>query len=167
MGLETGRACGGQLDFGSDFGTANMANPLDQWRKRASFDVRALKNFIYTEEIVEYTEEIWKTLATDPVFAIPQKDLTLNEERELSFMRSKRLMEYQFLTDEMTFQNPRKKNAFVSALLVVDVGAIISLQLSAEVRTVCSSVHVRCVFICLHMCTCMCIYLCWYECLCV
>ena len=121
-----------------------MANPLDEWRKKASFDVKALKNLMYTEDVVEYMDQIWNTLARDPLFAIPKKDLTLNEERELSFKRSKRLMEYQFLTDEMTFENPRKKNAYVSALLILDLGAIISLQLSAEVCGVCVHVAVLC-----------------------
>ncbi len=109
------------------------ANPLDAWRGKSTFEVRALKDYMYTEEVVEYTEGIWRTLSKDPLFAIPKKDLTLDEERELSFKRSKRLMEYSFLTDEMTFENPRKKNAYVSALLILDLGAIISLQLSAEV----------------------------------
>jgi len=121
-----------------------MANPLDVWRKKATFDVRALKNHLYTEEIVEYTEEIWSTLARDPLFAIPKKDLTLDEERELSFKRSKRLVEYEFLTDEMTFDNPRKKLAFVSALLILDVGAIISLQLSAEVSELARASRTAC-----------------------
>lgn len=107
-----------------------MANSLDVWRKKASFEVRALQDLLYTEEIVDFKNQVWDTLAKDPLFSIPRKELALNEKRELSFKRTKRLMEYRFLSNSMS---PAKRLALGVALLPLDAGAILSWQLSTEV----------------------------------
>ena len=110
-----------------------MANSLEEWRKKASFGVKALQDLLFTKEVVDFKNLVWDTLAKDPLFSIPSQELTLNEERELSFRRTKRLVEYRFLTDDMVLECPAKKVALVSALIPLDVGSIMNWQLSTEV----------------------------------
>ncbi len=112
---------------------AASSNPLQAWRERATFDVEALQNFVFTEEIVKFKKEIWDTLAKDPLFAEPNKELALHEKRELSFKRLKRLVEYEFLTDEEILTCPLKTPALTTALLPFDTSTVISWQLNNEV----------------------------------
>ena len=108
-----------------------MTISLDKWRKKASFVVRELQDFLYTAEVVELKNRVWDTLAKDPLFSIPNKELTLIEKRELSFRRTKRLVEYGFLGSDIT--NPLKKVAVVAAVLPLDVGSVIHYKISIEV----------------------------------
>ena len=115
--------------------TSSKSNPLQEWREKATFDVDALGNLVFSEEIVQFRKQVWDTLAKDPLFSDPNKELTLHEKRELSFMRLKRLIEYEFLTDEDILACPIKPSAFLAAILPLDTSAIISWQLSNEVRS--------------------------------
>ncbi len=114
---------------------ATSSNPLDEWRKKSTFDVTLFKNFLYTEEVVEFKNQIWGTLAKDPLFSFPEKELTLDETRELAFKRLKRMMEYRFITDDMIVQCPLKIPALTSSLIPFDTGMIISWQLNSEVSS--------------------------------
>ena len=109
------------------------SNPLQEWRQKATFDVDSLKDLVFTEEIVKFKKEVWATLAKDPLFSEPNHDLTLHEKRELSFKRLKRLIEYEFLTDEDIMACPLKTPAFTAAILAFDTSAVISWQLCHEV----------------------------------
>ncbi len=111
-----------------------MADLLQQWRLRCTFDVPALRNHFFTEEVVEFKEQIWNTLANDPLFSDPDEELCLNQKRELCLKRMKRLVEYEFLNDETLILCPLKAPGFYSALLTLDPGMFISWQLSTEVR---------------------------------
>ena len=109
------------------------SDPLQEWRLKCTFDVDALRNLLYTEEVVAFRSSVWETLSKDPLFSDPDRELTLNEKRELSFKRLKRLVEYEFLTDEDLLMCPMKQPAFVGALLPFDTSIPISWQLSSEV----------------------------------
>lgn len=111
----------------------SLSNPLQQWRLKSTFDVSKLRNILFTEEIVEFKNQIWQTLAKDPLFSEPDGEVTLKEKRELCIKRMKRLVEYQFVTDEMLVGCPMKASALLSALLSFDISPVISLQLSNEV----------------------------------
>ena len=112
---------------------AAPSNPLQEWRQKATFDVDSLKDLILTEEIVKFKKEMWATLEKDPLFAEPNRKLTLHETRELSFKRLKRLIEYEFLTDEDIMSCPLKQPAFTAAIIAFDTSAVISWQLCNEV----------------------------------
>ena len=113
---------------------AAPSNPLQEWRKRATFDVAALENLVFSEEVVEFKKQVWGTLAKDPLFSDPSKDLSLHEKRELSLRRLKRIVEYQFLTDDEIVACPIKTAALTDVFLAFDTSAIISWQLSTQVR---------------------------------
>src|SRR5690625_3193632 len=75
--------------------------PLSDYRRAASFDWRAMKLVIESEEVIRFRNRIFHTLENDPIFAHrPDQELTREEKRELTFTRFKRLMEYNLLPDE-------------------------------------------------------------------
>lgn len=106
---------------------------LQKWRLKSTFDVPALRNHLFTEEAVEFKNQVWDTLAKDPLFSDPDEELSLVQKRELALKRLKRLVEYEFLTDEDLMQCPLKSQSFTDALLPFDTGMLISWHLSTEV----------------------------------
>lgn len=112
------------------------SNPLQEWRLKSTFDVNELRNYLLTEEVASFQVSVWETLARDPLFSDPDGELTLDEKRKLAFKRLKRLVEYEFLTDEDVMLCPMKTPAFTAALLPFDSALPISWQLSNEVCSV-------------------------------
>ncbi|XP_043918737.1 peroxisomal acyl-coenzyme A oxidase 3 [Protopterus annectens] len=83
--------------------------PLTVYRERASFSWKEMLLFLYGEDIVQFRKKIFSTLENDTLFARqPGEDLNLNQNRELTFLRCKRLFEYEFLTVEEAMENPIK-----------------------------------------------------------
>ncbi|XP_007889669.1 peroxisomal acyl-coenzyme A oxidase 3 [Callorhinchus milii] len=81
--------------------------PLDLYRKKASFNWKELALFWDGKEIINIKKHVFKTMENDPVFARqPGEDLTLEKQRELTFLRCRRLFEYDILTLEEAMQNP-------------------------------------------------------------
>ena len=115
---------------------ASESDPLEKWRLRSTFQVGALRNWLYTEEVVEFKNQVWGTLAKDPLFSDPdgRQLQTLHQKRELAFRRTKRLMEYNFLSDDTIMRNPLAVLGFIAALLPFNSAMLISWQLSASVR---------------------------------
>ena len=114
-----------------------MAAPgklLQEWRKKSTFDVRALQNLLYTDEIVEFKNQVFDTLAKDPLFSDPDKELTLSEKRELSLKRLKRLAEYEFISYDLMTSSPLKISAFISILLPFDSGLMSTQQIMSTVN---------------------------------
>lgn len=91
------------------------ANPLDVYRKKATFDVDALRILLDGQEAVETMYQVWDTLAKDPLFVLRQEELTLDQQRELAFKRVKRLVEYGF-----SFDTPRKILGYMHASTMHD-----------------------------------------------
>ena len=60
------------------------------------------------EELVEFRERIWATMAWDPLFALPREELSLDQQRQLTFARMKRMFEYDFLPEDEFLQSPMK-----------------------------------------------------------
>ena len=89
---------------------------LKDHRKKASFDVEALRVLIDEEDGVEMKQYIWELLDNDPIFHQPRSDLTIEQEQELTFRRVKRLAEH----DIEYFLTPAKQAAFLSALSAFD-----------------------------------------------
>ncbi|XP_064612616.1 peroxisomal acyl-coenzyme A oxidase 3-like isoform X2 [Liolophura sinensis] len=90
------------IDLLKDF----QPGPLDEYRKKASFSWKKMRLFLDGEDMLRFKNHIWKTLENDPLFARSIETQSLEMTRELTFKRCKRLFEYDFLTDDMLFQNP-------------------------------------------------------------
>jgi len=86
--------------------------PLDYYRKQASFDWRKLKVLIEGEECIRFKAYVWRKLAQDPLFSRdPWQEIDRMEARRITFLRMKKLIEYEFITEEEFLSNPMLANA--------------------------------------------------------
>ncbi|XP_059820871.1 peroxisomal acyl-coenzyme A oxidase 3 isoform X1 [Hypanus sabinus] len=95
--------------------------PLDLYRKRTSFNWKELSLFWEGEEVIRVKKKIFRALENDPLFAHQSEDLSVEKYRELTFLRYKRLFEYDFCTLEEASQNPLRFLAFVESLNMYDL----------------------------------------------
>ena len=108
---------------------------LDEYRKRCTFNVRALTELIDGgQELREFKESVWETLRKDPLFRPPHKDLTLSDQREITFRRTKRLAEYAFVTDDDLIECPAKARAFHEAINCYCTSLLTVFSLHRQVR---------------------------------
>lgn len=83
------------------------SGPLDVYRKKASFDWKRLKLAVEDEDVIRIKMRIFKTLEKDPIFArTPWDEDSRDEERKKTLMRMKKLIEYNFLTEDQFLRNP-------------------------------------------------------------
>ncbi|GIY03208.1 peroxisomal acyl-coenzyme A oxidase 3 [Caerostris darwini] len=81
--------------------------PLDYYRKKAKFDWKDMKILFEGEEMLTLQLKIWNTLEKDPLFQrSPSEELSSQQHRHLCFQRMKRLMEYEFFTQDEFLANP-------------------------------------------------------------
>ena len=134
--------------------TLQEDNALDRYRRKASFSVPALKNYLFEEELVVFEQQvcqgarlieraaivhmhsaiqIWDTLERDPLFAHQDMDLTLDQKRELTHKRAKRLVEYDFIPDI----EPTKERVLIGAIQMYDLSVLLCMNLSRRVSELC------------------------------
>ena len=108
---------------------------LDEYRKKCTFNVRALTELIDGgQEVRGFKESLWETLRKDPLFSrSPEQDLTVEEQRKVTFEMLKRLMEYDFLTDEQLMACPNKARAFNDAITSYSPSLLIVTTLHKQV----------------------------------
>ncbi|XP_040822129.1 peroxisomal acyl-coenzyme A oxidase 3 isoform X3 [Ochotona curzoniae] len=83
--------------------------PLQAYRARASFDWRQLARFLDGEDVLLFKKTIFSTLEKDPLFArSPGAGPGLEKYRELTFLRCKRVLEYDFLGVQDALKSPLK-----------------------------------------------------------
>ncbi|CAO2640178.1 Peroxisomal acyl-coenzyme A oxidase 3 [Lemmus lemmus] len=95
--------------------------PLSVYRARASFSSRELKFFWDDKDMLQFKETIFKTLENDPLFAhSPGADLPLDKQRELNFLRCKRIFEYNFFRMDELLKNSMKVPVLINCLGMYD-----------------------------------------------
>ncbi|KAM6221805.1 peroxisomal acyl-coenzyme A oxidase 3 [Rhynchocyon petersi] len=95
--------------------------PLQAYRARASFDWKELLLFLEGEEVVRFKKSVFSALEKDPLFAQRRgADLPLETYHEVTFLRCKRIFEYNFLGTEDILQTPLKIVALISCLGMYD-----------------------------------------------
>jgi acyl-CoA oxidase len=83
------------------------SGPLSDYRRMASFNWKRMKLLIEGEECIRFKSKVWQILEKDPLFhQRPEQEMTREEERKITFLRMKRLLEYQFLSEEEFMVNP-------------------------------------------------------------
>ncbi|XP_008945052.1 PREDICTED: peroxisomal acyl-coenzyme A oxidase 3 [Merops nubicus] len=83
--------------------------PLCKYREKASFNWREMAVFLDGEDTIQLKNRIFSALESDPLFAHhPGEDLCREKYQELSFLRCKRLFEYDFLTQQEIIEKPLK-----------------------------------------------------------
>ena len=113
-------------------------NPLDEWRQRSKFNPSALEAYVFDPEVVEFKHHIWEALHNDPLFGDPDQGLSLEEKRELTFRRMTKLLQYNFLGDEVIMECPGKFLAFSEALQAFDGSLLPVYSLHMEVCVILS-----------------------------
>ena len=98
----------------------NGVSNLNLYRNKASFFKKELQEFVDDVECVRFREVIYNTLEKDPLFHLRDEEITgemsLDEYRMLTHQRAKRLVEYEFLTEELVINNPLLGPTFNNAV---------------------------------------------------
>uniref|UniRef100_A0A8D0L280 Acyl-coenzyme A oxidase n=1 Tax=Sphenodon punctatus TaxID=8508 RepID=A0A8D0L280_SPHPU len=95
--------------------------PLCDYRKKASFKWKEMAVFIDGEDLIQFKNKIFSSFENDPIFARhPAEDLPMEKYRELTFLRCKRLFEYEFLRLEDIMEKPLKILILISCLGMYD-----------------------------------------------
>lgn len=77
------------------------AGPLNDYRKKASFDWKMLRIYFESEEGLRIKSLIWDRLEKDPLFRKPPVTPSVDDQKKLAAMRMKRVAELGFLTNEI------------------------------------------------------------------
>ncbi|CAJ0950869.1 unnamed protein product [Ranitomeya imitator] len=95
--------------------------PLAEYRRKASFCWKEMVIFLDDEDIVAFKKKIFTTLENDPLFyRQPGEDLPLEKYRERTFLRCKKIFEYDFLTFDATMEKPQKLLILINCLGMYD-----------------------------------------------
>ena len=113
------------------------AGPLDSYRKRASFDWFQMKVFIDGgEDVIRFKHNVWKTMEEDPLFnRANDSKLSIDERRRLTMKRCKRVLEYNFLTDNEVLARPLLVQVFNDLLGTLDWSISTKYLLNRSVGT--------------------------------
>uniref|UniRef100_A0A8C5TBP6 Acyl-coenzyme A oxidase n=1 Tax=Malurus cyaneus samueli TaxID=2593467 RepID=A0A8C5TBP6_9PASS len=104
--------------------------PLAGYRKKASFNWKEMAVFIDGEDIIQLKNRIFSALESDPLFAHhPGEDLCREKYQELTFLRCKRLFEYDFLTQQEFIENPLRILTLVICMGMYDWSPTLQLFL--------------------------------------
>lgn len=110
-----------------------QAGPLDFYRQKASFNWKRMKVLLESEEVIQFQKKVWKILEGDPLFhQAPTAELTRQECIHLCFQQHKRLMEYEFFTEEEFIQNPAMILHLTSCLGMYDWSLSLKRMLGYE-----------------------------------
>ncbi|XP_077333976.1 peroxisomal acyl-coenzyme A oxidase 3 [Lithobates pipiens] len=95
--------------------------PLSGYRRKASFNWKDMVMFLDDEDIIAFKKKIFSTLENDPLFhRQPGEELGLEKYRELTFLRCRKIFEYDFLTFEETMEKPQKLLVLINCLGMYD-----------------------------------------------
>ena len=111
--------------------------PLDSYRKHASFDWFQMKVFLDGgEDVVRFKNNVWKTMEKDPLFnRANERKLTMDERRQLTMKRCRRIAEYNFLSDSEVMGRPLLFQVFNDILGSFDWSMSAKYSLNASVRS--------------------------------
>ncbi|KAK1175502.1 hypothetical protein AOXY_G164 [Acipenser oxyrinchus oxyrinchus] len=98
-----------------------LSGPLDVYRKKASFNWKEMIEFLEGKDILEFKQNVFSALENDLVFARqPGEDVSVEKQRELTFLRCKQLFKHNFLAADEIMQNPFKTTALNDCLGMYD-----------------------------------------------
>ncbi|KAB7498584.1 Peroxisomal acyl-coenzyme A oxidase 3 [Armadillidium nasatum] len=96
------------------------SGPLDVYRKQASFNWKKMKLFLESPEDIEIANEAFKYMEEEPIFQHPDRDLTLEEERHLTFQRMKKVYNSDILYPDDLFMNRNKHRVLNNVISLYD-----------------------------------------------
>ncbi|KFP19593.1 Peroxisomal acyl-coenzyme A oxidase 3, partial [Egretta garzetta] len=109
--------------------------PLCKYRKKASFNWKEMAVFLDGEDTIQLKNRIFSALESDPLFAHhPGEELCREKYQELTFLRCKKLFEYDFLTQQEIIENPLKILNMVICIGMYDWSPCLQYFLHGGVR---------------------------------
>lgn len=97
------------------------SGPLDKYRSKASFDWRRMKLLLEGERVIKFKHHIWSTMEKDVDFQRnPWDEPSRQEERLITFKRLKKIVQFNFLTEDDMLHEPLLMPAFVQSLIQFD-----------------------------------------------
>lgn len=87
-----------------DYKETFPAGPLDEYRKKATFDWRKMKILIKDKDLIELEENVWKIMKTNPLYARTQNENDLVNYRKITLQRYRHILQDDYLAKEY-FQN--------------------------------------------------------------
>ncbi|KAM6261775.1 peroxisomal acyl-coenzyme A oxidase 3 isoform 1-T2 [Porphyrio hochstetteri] len=106
------------------------AGPLCKYRKKASFNWKEMAVLVDGEDMIQLKNRIFSALESDPVFAHhPGEDLCHEKYQELTFLRCKRLFEYDFVTQKEIRVKPLKLVNMICYIGMYDWSACLQYSL--------------------------------------
>ncbi|KAG8178396.1 hypothetical protein JTE90_005288 [Oedothorax gibbosus] len=107
--------------------------PLDEYRKKATFDWKSLKFALEGEDISKYQLYIWKVLEADPLFQRSvTEELRWQEDHHITHQRSIRISHLNLLPVELFTEKPHFNPAYFSAIAMYDLALGTKINLGAE-----------------------------------
>lgn len=104
--------------------------PLAKYREKASFNWKKLKFFLDGEDIIRWRNSVFATLEQDPIFdRCQESNMPIGKKRELTFLRSRRLFEYNLLSEEQIFENPMLAREMSTCMPMYDLSLAHKYQL--------------------------------------
>ncbi|KAL7642299.1 UNVERIFIED_CONTAM: hypothetical protein RMT77_006860 [Armadillidium vulgare] len=108
------------------------SGPLDVYRKQASFNWKKMKLFLESPEDIKIANEAFKYMEEEPIFQHPDRDLTLEEERHLTFQRMKKVYNSEILYPEDLFMNRNKHRVLNNVISLYDWSLLARKSLLVE-----------------------------------
>lgn len=84
-------------------------NPLQDYRKNATFDWRKLRVYFEGEDALKTKYNVWKRLENEPLFQRSSTTPSADDQKKLSAMRMKRVAELRLLPDEIKNSSYQKR----------------------------------------------------------
>ncbi|UJR38051.1 hypothetical protein I4U23_030733 [Adineta vaga] len=106
---------------------------LDEYRSRASFCPKRMRNIFDDEASQAYRTKVWSILGSKPVFRQPQFPIPIDEYKHLTYLRCKELIQANLLSDDEMFDNPRHKIILEQCLAMYDSSCHAKYTLSMTV----------------------------------
>ena len=109
------------------------SGPLDKFRKQATFDWKQMKMLLEGEDVIRFKAKIWSTFESDPLFArTPWEEVSRDEDRKRTYLRLRKLAEFNFVDEDDYVMNPYLVPAFVASIGQYDWSLCLKRELSTE-----------------------------------
>jgi acyl-CoA oxidase len=92
------------------------AGPLDDYRKRATFDWKQMKLFFEDPDLLRVKMHVWETLGNDPTFRRLPVELSAEEMKRRSALQLRKYCQYSFITPEMAKLPYKRKTRYMMTI---------------------------------------------------
>lgn len=87
----------------------SQPGPLEDYRSKAKFNWKELRVFFEGEDALKTKYMIWNRLEKEPLFKKPPVTPSVDDQKKLAAMRMRRVIELEFLSDEMKNASYQKR----------------------------------------------------------